>query len=492
MLSVSFWVGSNFILRLVGSNLTLFVLRSTYASAILMLFCIFQFSYYFPKNVSISKLNQKIAVAISVFVVSVSFTSFFVTSYSEKEKIIEPSYGKGFDLFLVFTLALVALIIRNLWIQYKNATALNRRQLIFISIGFVVSALLSTTTDLILPALTQNSTSANFGPLGSIFLLGFSAYAVTKHNLFNTRVILSEIWAILLTVAIFIWLIVHFSIGNLLGFLFIASICILFVRSVVSEAEKEEKLARANNRLEKDKKDLTRLDRMKDEFLMVATHELTTPIAAIRGKFDMAISENMAGLNDDQKNFFVPAFDATNRLNHLQQELLSTVRIDQNKLVINAEPFLIESIIEEVVNDFKEDTQEKQIKLTCNLSFRGKQINIDVKKIKEVVTNLIDNAIRFTDKGEITIESKLDDTGHSVIVSITDTGVGISNEFKKDLFEKFVQSNRFDLNKPHEQQGIGLGLYISKHIVELHGGKIWCDSTIGKGSTFFFSLPITE
>jgi signal transduction histidine kinase len=222
---------------------------------------------------------------------------------------------------------------------------------------------------------------------------------------------------------------------------------------------------------------------------MMATHELTTPITAIRGKLSMAIQDNMAHLDKEQKEYFEPAFEATNRLNHLSQQLLSVTRIDQDELVINTDPIVLDDLIKEVLVSYQTEAAVKDDKLIYAPAYKGKPINIDARKIKEVLSNLIDNAIHFTDKGKITIETKMDESGQNVVVSVSDTGLGIETEAKKDLFGKFNQSDRFDPNSAQEQQGAGLGLYIAKNFIELHGGKIWFESEKDKGSTFYFSLP---
>lgn len=116
------------------------------------------------------------------------------------------------------------------------------------------------------------------------------------------------------------------------------------------------------------------------------------------------------------------------------------------------------------------------------------KLTFDPSKISEVISNLINNANKFTEKGKIAVTSKLKDD--EIVISVADTGIGISEEDQKHLFEKFFQAGRFDPNNPQEQQGSGLGLYISRNIIELHGGKMWLQSEKGKGSTFYFSLPL--
>ena len=182
--------------------------------------------------------------------------------------------------------------------------------------GVILSMIFISSIDLVIPILSKSNTSANFGPYGIVFLVAFAFLALTKHHLFETKVIVSEFWATFLVVAIFGWLVIHFSIGNLIGFLFIFSVCILFIRSVISEAEKGDKLEKANKQLERDKKQLIKNDKLKDEFIMMTNHELSTPITAIRGKLSMAVLEDAAPihLDENEKEYFMPVLTATDRL----------------------------------------------------------------------------------------------------------------------------------------------------------------------------------
>jgi len=253
--------------------------------------------------------------------------------------------------------------------------------------------------------------------------------------------------------------------------------------------EKNRDLEKQARQLEKDKKDLVELDRMKDEFLQVATHELNTPITAIQGRLDMAVRENMCKLNDEQKSFFQPILDQTVRLAHLSKDVLNVARIDQHRLTINPEETDAASLISQVVSGLEVKTKEKGNTLVYIAPTKPlPQLMIDQSKIGEVLTNLINNANKFTENGKIVVTSKLE--GDKIVASVSDTGIGIDQKDQKYVFEKFYQAGRFDPSNPQEQQGSGLGLYISKNIVNLHGGEMWLESVKGKGSTFYFSIPL--
>ncbi len=253
--------------------------------------------------------------------------------------------------------------------------------------------------------------------------------------------------------------------------------------------EKNTNLEKQARQLETDKKELVELDRMKDEFLQMATHELNTPITAIQGKLDMAVREDLCKLNSEQKAFLEPILDETTRLGHLSRDVLNTARIDQHRFLINRSETDLDALISDTVKNFEIKAKEQGDSIAyIPMSKTLPKLNIDQSKIGEVVTNLVGNAIKFTEKGKIAVTSRIKD--NEIIISVADTGVGIDREGQKHLFEKFYQSGRFDPENPQEQQGTGLGLYISQNIINLHGGKMWLESIKGKGSTFYFSLPL--
>ena len=148
--------------------------------------------------------------------------------------------------------------------------------------------------------------------------------------------------------------------------------------------------------------------------------------------------------------------------------------------------------LKELISTIVSSLLEKAVEQGDNLFHTGTDklppLKLDQTKISEVITNLLNNGIKFTKNGTVTIKTEL--KNDEVVVSIADSGIGIDEEDQKHLFQKFHQVDRFNPDQPREQQGTGLGLFISKNIVELHGGRMWLESAKNKGSTFFFALPI--
>ena len=225
---------------------------------------------------------------------------------------------------------------------------------------------------------------------------------------------------------------------------------------------------------------------MKLDFVSMAAHELRTPLTSIRGYLSVLQEELGTILDKEQRSFLDKAFISSSQLAALVENLLSVSRIERGALRIEVEPADWEPIVHEAVNNFDPQSKEKDIKIS--IKFQEKKLPkvlVDKFRISEVLSNLIANAISYTHPGgNITISAI--QKGKEVETSVADTGQGIPESAIPKLFTKF-----FRVSGVLEQgsKGTGLGLYISKAIVDMHGGKIWVKSALGKGSIFSFKIP---
>lgn len=234
------------------------------------------------------------------------------------------------------------------------------------------------------------------------------------------------------------------------------------------------------------------LDRLKDEFVSLASHELRTPMTAIKSYLWLFLEDNRQKLGDQQRMYVERAYLSTDRLINLVNDMLNVSRIESGRLIINKKPSDIATIITDVVNEVMPTVTEQ--KKTLTFAKPEKQVPLvlaDPDKIKQVITNLVGNSIKFTpDGGAISIGLKLN--GESVTVSVKDNGKGISRQDMGKLFKKFGIVGTTSV-LTHGAQSTGLGLYICKSIVELHNGTIWVESEgDGKGSIFSFTLPVAS
>jgi len=242
-----------------------------------------------------------------------------------------------------------------------------------------------------------------------------------------------------------------------------------------------------NNLKEKNKELAIFLERQK-EFTSTVSHELRTPLASMKASMDILLSGTPGVLTEDQREIVVMSKESTDRLNRLINDILDYSKMESGKMPFNSNPNNINSAIEQVINTQKSVAENKGLDLKVELDQALPIINFDSDKINQVLTNLINNAIKFTEKGSITIISNGGEDENFIEVCVKDTGPGISNEDKNKLFEVFQQLG----DSRSYVGGTGLGLAICKEIIDLHSGKIWIESEKGAGSAFKFSIPIME
>ncbi len=239
-------------------------------------------------------------------------------------------------------------------------------------------------------------------------------------------------------------------------------------------------------------RDVTRqkeVEQMKTDFVSIVSHELRTPLAAIKGAVDNLLDGIGGELGDVQKKCLAISQRNIDRLGRLINDMLDISRIEAGKIQITKQNTDIANIIKDVLFFFKDIAAEKAISLESVIEGNLPLISLDSDKITQVITNLVGNAVKFTPRGgKITIAVFL--TGDFMQMSVIDTGTGINRQDLEKVFDKFYQVSRPETKGLYK--GTGLGLPITKGIIEKHNGKIWAESELGKGSKFSFTLPLKE
>jgi PAS domain S-box-containing protein len=233
------------------------------------------------------------------------------------------------------------------------------------------------------------------------------------------------------------------------------------------------------------------LERQKDEFVSTASHEMRTPVAAIEGYISLAMNANVATIDDRAMKYLTKAHDTIGHLGELFRDLLSVTKAEENSLNAKIEAVDINKLLQAAVDDMVFTAQKKKLTVVFQLSASGGKalaptyyVGANPERLREVVMNLIDNGIKFTPEGGITVT--LDGNDKDVTVSVADTGFGIAAEDMSHLFQKFY---RIDNTATRTIGGTGLGLYLCRTVIELFQGRLWVESKPGKGSTFKFTLP---
>ncbi|MFB0526021.1 MAG: ATP-binding protein [bacterium] len=232
---------------------------------------------------------------------------------------------------------------------------------------------------------------------------------------------------------------------------------------------------------------LQEIDHMKRDFLASVTHELRSPLTSLTVYIDLFLKGGAGELNEKAKKFLKIMERSNKRLSRFIDDLLDMAKIERGKMEIKKEPLEIPPILSEIVELIKPQADEKDIGITMNIPDNLPLVLIDGDRTRQIITNLLSNSIKFTEeKGKISI--KIEDEKEYVQLSISDTGIGIPPDRIDSIFDKFeqVREMRERIKGP---KGTGLGLAIVKSLVEAQGGKIWVESEVDKGSTFYFTLP---
>ena len=233
--------------------------------------------------------------------------------------------------------------------------------------------------------------------------------------------------------------------------------------------------------------ELRRSDLMKNQFLSSVSHELRTPLNAIINFVEMVALGLVGPITEEQKELLNNSLESSTHLLQLINDILDISKIQAGKLTLFIEQDVdLYSVLNTVIEIVQPMFKEKQLKLVQDIDNNLPLISGDKRRIRQVLLNLLSNAIKFTNEGTVTLSVKLEGTG--VMFAVIDTGIGIAPEAQSAIFEPFVQTT----DGIKLEQGTGLGLPISRSLVQAHGGELWVESQSGEGAAFYFSLPIVE
>lgn len=499
-LSTFWWQFSWFILfNVQNENLAQILIRIGYAGIIFIPVFFYHFFILFleEKN-KIDRLALIISYVLTIFFeIAIFFTDYFVVGVHKYFFGFYPAVGFVHLIYLaLLTYVLFRIIIMlNSYLKVHDIKKdIKARQIKYLL------------PSMILYGLASVDFTANYGlevyPAGFIFIVIFSliiAYSIIKLQLLDVKAIATEIFAVFLTIVSFIEI---FTVGSTIDLIYRLTIfiitlifAILLIRSVLREVHRREEMEILNTKLNKVSKDLAeankelkRLDESKSEFLSISSHQLRTPLTIIKGYSSMLLEGSFGKMSKPVKESMEKIFVSTERLINLVESLLNISRIEAGRIEFKLEPVDLDAVVKSMVNDFQDKAKARKLKLKYSSEEKVPKVLADGQKIKDVVSNLIDNAIKYTKQGEIMVG--LHQEGTSVVFASQDTGIGMDTEDIGRLFNKFTRGK--DSNKVNTE-GTGLGLYYARVLVENMGGRIWVESPgKGKGSKFSFSLPMAD
>ncbi len=259
-------------------------------------------------------------------------------------------------------------------------------------------------------------------------------------------------------------------------------------RDISERKMAEEKLKRELDELKQAKDELNRTDKMKTEFLSVVSHEMKEPLVPIMGYADLLLAEEVGPLNEKQKQFLVRLSKESDNLHEILESVLDVSRLESGKPIeLSKKEISIPVMLEQTLETFKQQQEYSHIKIEVETEPNLPLLTADPIKLKRVLINLISNAMKYTPKGGL-VKIRCAREADMMKFSIIDNGIGLAKENLQAIFGKFFQVESAQLQV---KKGVGLGLTISREIVEAHGGNIWAESEgIGKGTALNFTIPM--
>ena len=254
----------------------------------------------------------------------------------------------------------------------------------------------------------------------------------------------------------------------------------------LENARLREELSGNFESVQKAYEDMKNLDKAKDSLVNTISHELRTPITTILGYLEMASAGLYGDVPDKMKTKFQTMIDSVNRINRLVGKMLEMSRLEDEDLVLEVESVNLAMVTKEVVSEFESEIKTKEHTLTVLFGASLPLVKADRLRMHDVMENLISNAVRYTPNGG-TITIGADILGGRVHIWVRDSGIGISDEERKKVFDKFFLA---DAGLTREDGRVGIGLYVSRNIVRKHSGDMWFETKEGEGSTFHFTVPI--
>jgi signal transduction histidine kinase len=523
------WVISNLILwiavdgRFIMFNWTLFGILNP-----LLFLCSLYFSYVFinKKDADI-KIKTILSFIMGLFVIF-SFKNtngvFDATNCEALENPIFNYFVYGFEFFIFLWI-----LIYGIYKYIKEYTDF-RNQILLLIVGVELFLFSFFATGLLASFLAKTGINYSFeieqyGLFGMTFFMGILAFMIVKFKAFSIKLIGAQ--ALVVSLVLLIGSQFFFIQNNtnriLTGITLALSVGFgyFLIKSVKKEVEQREALELANKEINERKEQLQmmadklaqandqlrKLDNAKTEFISIASHQLRTPITAIKGFASLLLEGSYGDISESVHGALEKVYSSAERLVSLIEDLLNVSRIESGRMTFAFENSNVEKLIKELNDNFILIAKTKKFYLDIKLpEVSLPEIIMDYSKIRELVSNFIDNALKYTEKGGVTVKAELRDSGvvidengfiipdkisefgKMIRITVSDTGIGIPKEEIPYLFKKFSRGK--DVSRLHVG-GTGLGLYVGKAIAEAHHGQVWVESDgAGLGSRFIIEIPV--
>ena len=465
------------------------------AAALIVLFL-----HVFPEG---KKLNSRISLLImGPLGILLAFvpTSIYIKGTGQTpacETVVGPIFNFQLVLLVYYILLGIYISLKKI----KNLSGNEKKQFRLFMIGSLAMIFFGIIIDVV-PTITKEESIILFTPYSTMLFAIVGAYAIVKYKAFMVKVVAAQVFTVVTWVLIGSQLFFAHSGVNriLIGITLVFSIVFgyVLIKSIRDEVERKEQLQAMADKLAMANEELKKLDNAKTEFLSIASHQLRTPLTAIKGFVSLILEGAYGKVEPEMRGALNKISISSERLIQLVEDLLNVSRIESGRMQYRFEQSRVEPLLSDLCENFALVAKQRDLYLDLKLPKKDlPELNMDPAKMREVLSNLIDNALKYTEKGGVTVRAELflaidSKTKKSDVVRLTisDTGIGIPAEEIPYLFQKFSRGK--DTKRLHVG-GTGLGLYVGKNIVEAHGGQIWIESDgAGRGTKFIMELPIIK
>ncbi|HEY1036951.1 MAG TPA: ATP-binding protein, partial [Candidatus Paceibacterota bacterium] len=495
IISICFWAYGLGFFSIVQTEAAAMVFVKMYyiaAAGIPLFFWLFSMS--FPKNRRVATGYQVGAFALFVslcyaIILKDGFIIESVIMTSPKGVVISIGSYVIYGIYIVGVLVWAYVNLVRSYLKFRTDPIL-KGQLKFMILGTIVPYIFGVYFNLLLPV--YNYTYVWAGPIFGLALVMIILYAVFKQRLFDTKIITVELFTFTLWLFIFLRALIANDTSEQIGnfFLLIPTIIIgiFLIRSVREEIKARKQIEKLAANLEEVNRQLIKLDDQKSEFVSLASHQLRGPLAAIKGYSSMVLEGDFGETNPAETDAVQKIFESAQGLVTIVGDYLDVSSIEQGKMQYDFTVFDIRDLVEEVTTQLTPNIEKAGLSFAYNRQEEGLfLVNGDYGKIKQVISNLMDNAIKYTPQGGISVDVR-HNSPKTALVTIKDTGVGIHPEVLPHLFAKYSRAP--DASKTNIM-GTGLGLYVAKKMIEAHHGRIWAESAgQDKGSMFRIELEL--
>jgi len=476
------WVNFSYL----GSNISqdykaIFWYRLNWAAVALSGLASYFLSIFFLKEEKRYFILDKIIILVSFLFVIISI----FTNYIIKDVVTGPAgrdivFGELNFLFNIFLFSIGIFNIRLFLKKYFKLHYVEKLKIQYFLIGILIFVFANIIFNIISPLILGTTKYQNFGDYSVIFFLGFTAYAIVKSELFGMKVVITTIFVGLTTILLAVDILAFTDIlilqllKGLALFIFLY-LGLSLIKSVTREIEQ--------------RKEIERLSNAKTEFISIASHQLRTPLTAVKGYISMILEGSYGKIPEKARSPMEKVYQQNDKLVKLVNDLLSLSRIESGKLQLEMQMASMEDLISSIVDIFAIQAKDKNLYLKFE---KPKEqiplIMMDADKNRQVISNIINNCLKYTEKGGVTI--KLKTVSGKLQIEISDTGLGMAEAEIGKLFQSF---SRGEAGARMDAGGAGLGLHIAKKFIEMQKGNIWAESAgKGKGSQFYIELPINN